>query len=244
MLLHGFAGTRRTWDGVIGALPSEHAPPLALDLRGHGAAATRRPITFEAVVADVLEAAPERFALCGYSMGGRIALHVALRAPERVVSLALIGASPGIEDRDERRRRAEADERLAARIAEAPIEEFATRWRGQPLFDGDPLDVDRRARADHLRNRPADLATALRGLGPGVMEPVWERLRTLAMPVLAVSGERDARYRAVAEAIAERTPRGHALVLPGGHAVHLESPEAVARALAANVQRADRRSRR
>src|SRR4051812_37649437 len=78
VLLHGFAGTRRGWDLVAGALDAERYRPLAVDLRGHGTARDARPITFDACVADVLAAAPPgRFDLCGYSMGGRLALHVA-----------------------------------------------------------------------------------------------------------------------------------------------------------------------
>ncbi len=88
VLLHGFSGTRRAWDGVLGQLPAERYRALALDLPGHGSAADHPwPITFEACVRAVLDAAPERFVLVGYSLGGRVALHVALTAPERVTRL-------------------------------------------------------------------------------------------------------------------------------------------------------------
>src|ERR1700674_2117747 len=90
VLLHGFGGTRRAWDGVLAALPAERYRPLALDFPGHGAfAEAQRPITFEGCVEHVLALSPARFTLCGYSLGGRIALHVALAAPERVERLVL-----------------------------------------------------------------------------------------------------------------------------------------------------------
>src|SRR5919108_976871 len=98
VLLHGFAGTRDAWDLVADRLDPERYRPLALDLRGHGEAAAKRPITFAACVADVAAAAPERFVLCGYSMGGRIALHVALAHPDRVSRLVLVASTAGIED--------------------------------------------------------------------------------------------------------------------------------------------------
>src|SRR4051794_14771243 len=116
VLLHGFAGTRRTWDGVVDRLAAERYRPLALDLRGHGAAAARRPIDFAACAGDVLAAAPERFVLAGYSLGGRIAQHVALAAPERVERLMLVSTTAGIEDAGERAARRAADEALAARV--------------------------------------------------------------------------------------------------------------------------------
>ncbi|MHB8242545.1 MAG: alpha/beta fold hydrolase, partial [Solirubrobacteraceae bacterium] len=54
VLLHGFGGTHRTWDSVTAALDRERNLPLALDLPGHGSAATHLPITFERCVDLVL----------------------------------------------------------------------------------------------------------------------------------------------------------------------------------------------
>jgi pimeloyl-ACP methyl ester carboxylesterase len=68
---------------VTARLDAERYRPLAVDLRGHGATRDARPIGFVECSADVLATAPERFVLCGYSMGGRIAQHVALAAPDR-----------------------------------------------------------------------------------------------------------------------------------------------------------------
>src|SRR5580704_9624675 len=94
VLLHGFGGTHRAWKAVVAALDRERYRPLTLDLPGHGEAAdAERPITFAGCVAYVLARSPERFALCGYSMGGRIALHVALAAPARVSRLVLVSST-------------------------------------------------------------------------------------------------------------------------------------------------------
>src|SRR5436190_12284200 len=102
VLFHGFAGTHRTWDRVTARLDAERYRPLALDLRGHGAARDRRPIGFDPCLGDVLAAADERFVLCGYSMGGRIAQHVALAAPGRVSRLVLVATTAGLADPVER----------------------------------------------------------------------------------------------------------------------------------------------
>src|SRR4051795_532646 len=124
VLLHGFAGTRRAWDPVVERLDRERYTPLAPDLRGHGDARDARPVSFEACVADVLAAAPERFVLCGYSMGGRIAQHVALAAPERVERLVLVATTAGLRDAGERAERRAADEALAERVERGTIEDF------------------------------------------------------------------------------------------------------------------------
>jgi 2-succinyl-6-hydroxy-2,4-cyclohexadiene-1-carboxylate synthase len=232
VLLHGFAGTRRAWDAVAASLDSERYLPLALDLPGHGdAAGADGPITFAGCVAAVLAAAPERFTLGGYSMGARVALHVALAAPERVERLVLIAATPGIEDADERDSRRRGDRALADDLENVPFEDFIERWRTQPLFADEPPVVAATARADHRRNRPPALAAALRGIGTGEMEPLWDRLGDLTMPVSLLAGDRDAKYLAIARRMAPLLPDGELVVLPGGHALALESPAAVAAAL-------------
>ena len=161
VLLHGFSGTHRAWDGVAARLHPQRYRPLALDLPGHGdAAGAKRPITFAGCVEDVLARSPERFPLCGYSLGGRVALHVALAAPERVARLVLVCSTAGIEDPDERAERRLADHRLADELERVPFEDFIERWRTQPLFGGEPPDVGALARDDQRRNRPEAMAAA------------------------------------------------------------------------------------
>ena len=233
VLLHGFAGTRRAWDPVAGRLGAERYRPLALDLRGHGAARDRRPIGVAECVADVAAAAPERAVVCGYSLGGRIALHAALAHPERVARLVLVAATAGIEDPAARAERRAADERLAAEIEAGTIAAFAERWMALPLFAGTPPEAARRWREDLLRNDPRALAAALRALGPGAMKPLWDRLGELAMPVTVVAGERDERYVALARRLAAALPDATLRIVPGaGHGLPREAPEAVAAAIA------------
>jgi 2-succinyl-6-hydroxy-2,4-cyclohexadiene-1-carboxylate synthase len=232
VLLHGFAGTRRGWDLVAGRLDPERYRPLALDLRGHGAARDARPVTFAACTADVLAAAPERFVLCGYSMGARLALYVALAAPGRVQRLVLAAGTAGIEDGAERAARREADEALAAWTEHATIEAFATRWAAQPLFGADPHDVAAFARRDTLRNDPRALAAVLRGIGAGAMAPLWDRLGELTMPVELLAGDRDPKYVALGERLAAALPAARLTVVPGaGHGLPREAPQAVAEAI-------------
>jgi 2-succinyl-6-hydroxy-2,4-cyclohexadiene-1-carboxylate synthase len=232
VLLHGFGGTHRAWEGVTSCLPAARYRALALDLPGHGDHAdSPRPISFAGCVADVLAHAPERFALCGYSLGGRIALHVALAAPERVARLVLVASTPGIEDPGERAERRAADRALADELEQRPFDEFIERWQAQPLFAGDPPEVGERAWADQRRNRPDALAAVLRGIGTGEMQPLWARLRELELPVSVLAGERDAKFQALARRMVELLPDAELAVVPGGHRLPLESPDALARVL-------------
>jgi 2-succinyl-6-hydroxy-2,4-cyclohexadiene-1-carboxylate synthase len=234
VLLHGFAGTRHAWDLVADRLDPERYRPLALDLRGHGDARDARPITFDAIVEDVAAQAPERFVLCGYSLGGRVALHVALAHPERVSRLVLVASTAGIEDPALREERRAADEKLAADTETGTIEEFADRWSRQPLFAGTPPLAAKVWRADLLRNDPKALAAVLRGLGAGTMDPLWDRLPELdGMPVTIIVGERDGRYTATGRRLAAALPGARLLVVPGaGHGLPREAPQAVAAAIA------------
>jgi 2-succinyl-6-hydroxy-2,4-cyclohexadiene-1-carboxylate synthase len=233
VLLHGFTHTSGSWEPVTAAL-GERYRALCLDIRGHGSASERRPVTLEAVIADVLAAAPGPFTLAGYSMGGRIALHLALAHPGRVERLVLIGASPGIDEAAEREARRDADERLADEIDGSSIEDFALRWAATtPVLAGQPPGVRLASYEDRVRNTPVGLARALRGLGTGALPSLWGRLGELTIPVTLVVGDGDAKFRKVADRMAAAIPAASLVVVPGaGHAVHLEAPEAVARVLA------------
>jgi pimeloyl-ACP methyl ester carboxylesterase len=73
-------------------------------------------------------------------------------------------------------------------------------------------------------------------MGTGTMEPVWERLHELTMPATVVVGERDPKFRALGEQLCAGLPDAELVVVPGaGHAVHLDAPEAVARALGGRI---------
>jgi 2-succinyl-6-hydroxy-2,4-cyclohexadiene-1-carboxylate synthase len=232
LLLHGFGGTHRAWDGVIAQLPPERYRSLALDLPGHGEAVdAARPITFPGCVAHVLERSPERFVLCGYSLGGRVALHVALAAPERVARLVLVSATAGIEDPAERAARSASDHRLADELERDPFEDFIARWRAQPLFAGESPEAGELARADQRRNRPDALAAVLRGIGTGEMVPLWDKLPQLELPVTILVGDRDAKFLTLGRRLEEALGDAELLVVPGGHGLPLENPTAVARAL-------------
>jgi len=236
LLLHGFTGTGATWDGLVPTL-SRQFRTLAPDLIGHGeTGAPPDPARYrmERCVADLLALLDaleaDRCHVLGYSMGGRVALHLALAAPERVLTLVLEGASPGIPDPAERAQRVQQDEALAAFIEREGVAAFAERWERMPIFDSQrrlPAAVRAALRAQRLQHTGIGLANSLRGMGAGAQEPVVERLSELTMPCLLVAGELDDKYRGLVAAMAARMPRAETAVVPGaGHNVHLEKPEA------------------
>ena len=226
VLLHGFTQTRQSWRRTAQALAGRYRA-ITPDLPGHGQC-SERPASFASATAYIRALQPD--ILAGYSMGGRIALNAALTLKPR--RLILVGASPGLQEPSEREQRRRQDDALADRIEQIGIEAFAREWGAQPLFEGQAERVRNAAYADRLRNTPHGLAAALRGLGTGVMEPLWDRLPELDLPVTLIVGERDEKFRAIAERMRERLPRAELAIVPGaGHAAQLESPELVAAAI-------------
>jgi 2-succinyl-6-hydroxy-2,4-cyclohexadiene-1-carboxylate synthase len=224
VLLHGFTQTGASWEPVIRALGPRYRA-LAPNL-GAG--------PWSAEVGRLAALVPSGAVLAGYSMGGRVALGLALARAVPLRALVLVSASPGLADPGDRLARRTKDDSLADRIEAIGIEAFAREWAAQPLFAGQPPEVVAAAHAERLLRSAGELAAQLRGLGTGVMPSLWDRLGELSVPTTLVVGERDAKFRAIAERMRARLPDAALVVVPSaGHAPHLEAPAAVAEAIAA-----------
>jgi 2-succinyl-6-hydroxy-2,4-cyclohexadiene-1-carboxylate synthase len=182
--------------------------------------------TFGERLQELLAAAPPGAAVVAYSMGGRLALHAALREPDRFAALVLVGVSAGIEDQGERDDRRRADESLAEWIERRSIEEVVSRWEAQAVFSGQAPDVRDLQRPGRLSHDPRNLAQLLRSGGQGVLAPVWNRLAEIRSPVLLTAGEHDLRYTDAARRMAAAIPGARVkLISDAGHAPQLEAPD-------------------
>lgn len=183
--------------------------------------------TFEERVGEILAAAPPGAAVVGYAMGGRLALHAALREPDRFAGLVLVGVSAGIEDRGAREDRRRSDESLAEWMERRSIEEVVSRWEAQPVFAGQSPELRERQRPGRLAHDPRRLAELLRTAGQGALAPVWDRLGRLRTPVLLTAGEHDRQYAGAARRMADAIPDARVRLVPdAGHAPQLEAPAA------------------
>lgn len=238
VVLHGFTGSASAMAPLTSRLPE---PVLGLDLPGHGSGPVSddpADYTMAAAVSGVVSATAhlDRFALVGYSMGGRVALHVALAHPDRIAALVLIGARAGIDDPAERAERVAADEALADRIESEGIEWFADYWADRPLFATQRVRLSAAQQAELRAQRrscdPRGLAHSLRGMGAGAVEPIGCRLSELSMPCALIAGSDDAKFAAIAHQMAAVMPRATVCSIPdAGHAPHLEAPDATAAAV-------------
>jgi len=237
VLLHGFMGRGAAWADWSARLATTHQV-LMPDLPGHGASVglEDQAYTMPGAAAALLEgldaAAVARADVVGYSMGGRLALYLAVCHPARVRSLTLVSASPGLRTAKARAKRRRQDAARAEAL-QADFAGFVARWYGQPVFDG--LSPQLRAARVALRqdNDPAELARSLQGMGTGAQPPLWERLDALAVSTAALAGGRDAKYVAMAQAMAAARPAITAHVCAGaGHVVQDEHAGALHRVLA------------
>lgn len=235
VLLHGFTGSAANWDRLRPALERRYTV-VALDLLGHGHSPSPvevEPYTMAACVRDVVDVlthlALPPVTLLGYSMGGRVALSVAAAHPARVQRLILESASPGLADPAERMARVQSDAALATQLEQRGLEWFVDYWENIPLFASQkalPAATRARLRAQRLHNNPQGLANSLRGLSTGAQPALWERLPTLTVPTLLITGALDAKFTTLAQQMAHHMPNAtHVIVPNAGHTVHLEQAE-------------------
>jgi 2-succinyl-6-hydroxy-2,4-cyclohexadiene-1-carboxylate synthase len=225
VLAHGFTQTMGSWQAV-GERLGKRWEVARVDLPGHGESGAVR-VGFEEA-AGLLGEAGGSAAYVGYSLGGRLCLRLALDRPDLVPALVLIGASPGIADPGGRAERRAVDRALAERIERDGVAAFLDGWLAGPLFA--TLPEAAAGRAERLANTADGLAWALRALGAGAQEPLWDRLADLGPPTLLLAGELDAKFTAIARQMAAAIgPTAQVTLVPGaGHAAHLERPAEVA----------------
>lgn len=229
VLVHGFTQTGVSWQPVADLLVADHEV-VRVDAPGHGGSASVRADLSEG--ARLLGEVGGRATYVGYSMGGRLALRLALDRPDLIDGLVLIGATAGIDRPVERITRRATDEVLAASLEMSGVDAFLERWLAEPLFAGfSPTAADLAARRT---NSAAGLAWSLRLAGTGTMDPPWwGELPRIGAPTMVLAGERDPKFSAIGRRLADAIgPNAHFDQVPAaGHAAHLEQPVWVANAI-------------
>lgn len=235
--LHGFTQTSRSWAHL--AAHTER-PVLAPDLPGHGDCGAERPANLVEAAALVgarvgaggsVVSAESPAVWIGYSLGGRILLHLALAHPETVAGIILVSTTAGIDDEAERHARRVSDNALADHVERVGVEVFLDEWLAQPLFA--QLTVSMAERVDRCRNTSSGLAHSLRSCGTGTQTPLWSRLGEITVPTLVVTGTDDAKFTALGHRLAAGIPSAIHHQLSGvGHSCAAEQPARFAQLVA------------
>jgi 2-succinyl-6-hydroxy-2,4-cyclohexadiene-1-carboxylate synthase len=239
VLLHGFAQTPASWKPTIDALPAG-IKTIAPELPGHGVTALKlgepSPELARRVALHATERAGRPAVVWGYSQGARVAFDLALEHPEAVSALIIESGVPGIDDPVARADRRSRDFALSTRIEAGSIDDFVAMWERVPALGEQSQATVESQRTDRLRNDPKALAAALRGIGQAAYEPMWDRLAEIGVPVLLITGERDATYTRHAERMLHVLPNArHEVIADASHSVHIAQPAAAAQAAAALV---------
>ena len=202
---------------------------MGIDLPGHGGSTTLRADLQGS--AELIASTIPPSTLVGYSLGGRVALHLALARPGLVQRLVLIGATGGIDDNEERRQRRAADEQLADHLEDIGVDAFLDEWLAQPLFAS--LSPQQSYREVRRTNSTEGLASSLRLCGTGTQDALWDQLDQLSMPVLVLAGTLDEKFTDLGRRLVTALGANAEFIAidEAGHCAQLEQPEATAAAI-------------
>jgi pimeloyl-ACP methyl ester carboxylesterase len=227
VLVHGGLGDSGLWEPVVPFL-AERFRVIRTDFRFFGrSTGPAAPWSWHDDIVGLLdELGIDRAALVGLSLGGRLAIEIALGHPERISALALVApglaghaAAPYSEEQGARYDAAEAEGDFDAMLAVdlevwAPLgadETIARLWFATPDANPLPAGVEPRAPA-----------------GP----PAKERLGELSVPTLVITASHDPKsFREIGPLIATAAPNARHVELDSDHYVTLREPELLARAL-------------
>jgi 2-succinyl-6-hydroxy-2,4-cyclohexadiene-1-carboxylate synthase len=242
VLLHGFTQNGRCW-GEFGKDMEQRFTTIRVDLPGHGRSGhdDANLVATAALCAEIVSGLPGGQATyLGYSMGGRVGLHIALNHPETVRRLVLVGATAGIESVAERANRVAADEVLARSLEEGGLETFLQQWLSLPLFSN--LTSGQSALKDRLTNRVEGLAASLRSVGTGQQENLWPRLSEIKAATLILTGADDKKFTEIGHRLRMAIGMRAELVevLGVGHSVPLEAPGVTQRIVSEWLTRIER----
>lgn len=217
LLLHGGLGDSGLWEPVVPFL-AERFRTIRTDLRFYGrSTGPNAPWSWQDDAIGVLDALEiERAAIVGLSMGGKLALDIALAHPDRLWAVA--GVAPGLGGHDggayteEHEARFEAAEDKIEAMMEIDFEVWA------------PLGADNRIR--RLWRATPDANPLPDGLEPLEPAPAKERLSELSVPTLVVTASHDpAGMREIGPLVEREAPAARHLELDSDHYVTLREPE-------------------
>jgi pimeloyl-ACP methyl ester carboxylesterase len=231
VILHGILGSSRNWQ-TAGVDLAARYHVCALDLRNHGASPHAEPMTYEAMMADVVEWLEAQgtgpATVLGHSLGGKVAMLLACRQPERVARLVVEDIAP--VDYSATRHRAEFDAMNALDLAglrsraeaERSLEARVPDW-GLRKFLTTNLDRGQDGRWRWTINLPV-LSRALAELAKNPLQPSDR----FAGPAAFIVGGKSAYVRAEDwPGIVRHFPAATREILPlAGHNPHMETRQA------------------
>lgn len=244
VLLHGFMGSYKSFRTLIPPL-SQFCNPITVDLLGHGetqGSEMHYRFASKEQTADLIKLISEQFQyplfLYGYSMGGRLALQVALQRTDLIQALILESTTFGIESEQERQARQALDGQRADSII-ANFSQFLEEWKQLPIFESELLSKSTKDEIEDIQREqdPVSMSNSLLGFGTGSMPCVKEHLNILSMPVKLLAGAKDQKFTNIMSTMQNRIPTASLEIFEkANHRVHSEQPEALVQTIKQFIQ--------
>lgn len=235
LFLHGFLGSKEEWSDIADYLRAS-CQILAVDLPGHGKSLFEDPLSYQmetcaAIIINLLRSLKlENVYLVGYSMGGRLALHLAIHHHEFFKQILLISTSPGIKEEQEKVTRIKNDSILARSLEQEDFNLFLERWYDAGLFSSLKIQPEllNQIMCNRKDNSPKHLARSLDHMGVGRQKPLWQQLSEIKIPLDVVVGTLDTKFVSIGKEMQSCNPStiNLHLIENAGHVVHLENKPA------------------
>ncbi|MEO9885444.1 MAG: 2-succinyl-6-hydroxy-2,4-cyclohexadiene-1-carboxylate synthase [Balneola sp.] len=243
VLLHGFMGSSDFFSELIPKL-KEFCNPITVDLLGHGkteGSEMHYRFASKEQTADIVKLISEQLKyplfLHGYSMGGRLALQIALQRSDLIQGLILESTTFGIENEQERQARQALDGQRADLIL-GNFDQFIDKWKQMPIFESDSGEIESKKAEEIQRNQnPLWMSNSLLGFGTGSMPCFKEQLSRLKMPVQLIVGEKDQKFTNIMGAMKKRIESSTLKIFENAnHRVHSDQPESFAKTIKKFIQ--------
>jgi 2-succinyl-6-hydroxy-2,4-cyclohexadiene-1-carboxylate synthase len=232
LFLHGFLGSSQDWTEITDALCLDFFC-VALDLPGHGNSleddeAIYRMPNLAAYIVDLLQTwSTKKWKIVGYSMGGRLALYLAIHYPDIFDKAVMVSASPGLEKEDERLKREYEEKLLVQDLLQNTFEQFLKKWYQQPLFSSlSQKENFLKMWERRLKNSPQYLSKSIQYMGLSKQASLWQLLGGCLVSLQFVCGDLDEKFVELNKQMCRLSSHANLTVITDcGHSVMLEVPD-------------------
>ncbi len=228
--LHGFTGCHKSWDSVVDKLGRYS---YTIDIPGHNRSSFK-DINADYTIDDwcyelymiLNDLNLKKINLCGYSMGGRLAIAFADKFKDKINSLILESASLGINESELRSERYYNDKDLADELR-GDLNSFVENWEKNPMFSNQ-MKRNKLAwqeqRENRLLNNPKQLAKALEVFSPSNMRYYDKAFQEFDFPIYVINGSEDDKYIKIGREMIRLNKNTRQYIIDNSwHNTHLEN---------------------
>lgn len=231
--LHGFLGQAKDWEHLKNLYSGKNL--LTPSLFAEDGTLAGRSLTAQAeIVMSLLnEKGPKRLGgkktFVGYSLGGRIGLHILQLEPDIFDQYIFLSTHPGLaeKDIDTRNKRRVSDEKWAAELTEENWEVFLSKWNAQPVLAGSSEEPERCVSDYSLKK----LRLALTDWSLAHQADMRDIIYKNREKIIWVVGAHDLKYLELGKELERNNLIKRLEVFKGGHRLHLECADQLAKLL-------------